>query len=73
MVTRLQINLSKELGSLEMVKEVINSGDRVLILDFDFVKGSVIDTESPCPIFLFQHHDWTSTRRRTWSDVSSLE
>ena len=73
MVSIFQINLAKELGSLELVKEVINSRDRVPILDCDFVKVSVIDIESPCPIFLLHQHDWTSVKRRAWPDVSSLE
>lgn len=73
MVSLFQISFSKELGSLELVKEVINSGDRVSILDYDFVKGFVIDTESPYPIFLLHHHDWTSARRRAWPNVSFLE
>ena len=52
LVARFQINFAKELGSLELVKEVINSRDWVPISDCDFFKGFVIDTESPYPIIL---------------------
>ena len=51
-VARFQIIFAKELVSIELVEEVINSGDQVLISDYDFVKGYVINTESPCPIFI---------------------
>ena len=57
MVAQLQINLTKELSSLELVKEVINVGDQVPILNRDFVKVSIIDTGFPCPIFLLHQHD----------------
>ena len=70
MVARFQINFAKELGSLELVKEVVNSRDQVPIPDYDFIKGSLIDTESPCPIFLLHQHNWTSIRRRDRLDVS---
>ena len=43
-VARPLINLAKELGSLELVDEFIKSVDRVPIPNYDFVKGSVIDT-----------------------------
>ena len=37
MVARLHVNLTEKLGSLEMVKKVINLRNWVLVLDCDFV------------------------------------
>ena len=48
-------------------------GDRLPILECDFLKGYVVDTNFPCPIFIFHQHDWTSIGRRASLDVSSLE
>ena len=73
MVARFQINLAKELVSLMLVEEVINSRDWVPISDYDFVKVFVINTESPCLVFLLHQPDWTSARRSAWSDVSFLD
>jgi hypothetical protein len=47
-IARLQINLTKELGTLELIKKIINLGDQVSVLDNDFIQGSIINTESPC-------------------------
>jgi hypothetical protein len=60
-VVRLQINLTKVLGPLELVEKVINLGNWVPIPDCDFVQSSVINTKSPGPIFLLYEHDWAST------------
>ena len=73
MVARIQIDLAKEHDSLELVKDFINSVDQVPISNCDFVKGSIINIEFTCPIFIFHQHNWTSTRRRTWLDVTFLE
>jgi hypothetical protein len=60
-VVRLQINLTKVLGPLELVEKVINSGNWVPIPDCDFFQSSVINTKLPGPIFLLYEHDWAST------------
>jgi hypothetical protein len=61
-VARLQINLTKELGTLKLIKKIINLGDQVSVLDNDLVQGSIINTESPCPILLLYQHNWAPTR-----------
>jgi hypothetical protein len=44
-VVRLQINLTKILGSLELVEKVINFGIWALVPDCDFVQISIINIE----------------------------
>ena len=41
MIARLEINLTEKFRSPELVKEVVNAGDRVPITDCDLVQGSV--------------------------------
>ena len=55
-IAQFQINLVKEHGNIEFTKEIINSRDWVLIPNFDFVKGSIINTRSPSPILMFHQH-----------------
>jgi hypothetical protein len=37
MVARLQINLTEVFGSLELIKEIVDSGNRVPVPDCDFI------------------------------------
>jgi hypothetical protein len=50
-VAIIQINLSEVFGPRELIKEVIDSGNRVPVSDCDFSQGSVINAESPGSIF----------------------
>jgi hypothetical protein len=62
-VARLQINLTGVFGPRELIKEVVDSGNRVPVSDCDFIQGPVINVESPGPIFLLHQHNWTLTRQ----------
>jgi hypothetical protein len=61
-VARLQINLTEVFGPRELIKEVIDSGNRVPISDSNFIQSSVINTDSPGSIFLLYQHDWAPAR-----------
>jgi hypothetical protein len=52
MVARLQINLNEVFGPHELIKEVFDLGNRVSVLNYDFIQGPVINVEPPGPIFL---------------------
>ena len=52
MVARLQINLTKVFGPHELMKEVVDSGNRVPVSECDFIQGPVINEESTGLIFL---------------------
>jgi hypothetical protein len=54
-VTRLQINLTEVFGPRELIKEVLDSGNRVPVSEYDFIQGLVINAEFPGSIFLHQH------------------
>jgi hypothetical protein len=60
-VAKLQVNLAKKLGSLELVKKVVNSGNWILIPDCDFFKVPVINAESPNLVFLLYEYNWALT------------
>jgi hypothetical protein len=51
-VARIQVNLVEEIFPLDLVKKVINHGNGIVVLDYDFVQGYVINVESPSPILL---------------------
>jgi hypothetical protein len=72
-VAELQINLTKVLGSLELVEKVVNLGNWVPIPDCDFFQSCVINIESPCPVFLLHGYDWAFARRGAWSNVPFFE
>jgi hypothetical protein len=61
-IDRLQIDLAEELGSIELIKKIINLGDRVSVLDNDFIQVSIINTKLPHPIPLLDQHNWALTR-----------
>ncbi len=48
-----QVNLGKDGAALNSVKQFFNSGQRVPVLDCDFVQGSVIYAEPHAAILLF--------------------
>ncbi len=47
-----QVNLGKDCAALDSVKQFFNSGQRVPVLDCDFVQGPVIHTEPHAAILL---------------------
>jgi hypothetical protein len=61
-VARLHINLTEVFGPRELIKEVIDLGNRVPVSDSDFIQSLVINTESPGSIFLLYEHDWAPAR-----------
>jgi hypothetical protein len=61
-VAKLQINLTEVFGPRELIKEVIDLGNRVPIYDCNFIQSPIINVESPCSIFLLYQHDWAPTR-----------
>jgi hypothetical protein len=62
-VARLHINITKVFGPRELIKEVVDLGNRLSVLDSDFIQGPVINAELSGPIFLLHQHDWAPTRR----------
>src|SRR5882672_2824796 len=53
-----QVELSVDLGTAKLVKEVGNKRNRVPILPGELVEIPEVDTESQGPIFLFCKQDW---------------
>jgi hypothetical protein len=61
-VAILHINLTEVFGPNELIKEVVDSGNRVLVSDCDFIQSPIINAESPGSIFLLYQHNWAPTR-----------
>jgi hypothetical protein len=62
MVARLQINLTEVFSPRELIKEVVDLGNRVPVSNYDFIQSPVINTESLGSIFLLYHHDLDPAR-----------
>jgi hypothetical protein len=61
-VAKLHINITEVFGPHELIKEVIDSGNRVLVSDCDFNQSPIINVESPTSMFLLYQHDWAPAR-----------
>jgi len=62
MIAKLQINLVELLGSLKLVKKVIDPWDWIPVLESDFIQCLVINIESPGPILLLYDYNWAPKR-----------
>jgi len=52
-----QINLTKELCTLKLVKNITNIGDKVSILESHFIQGFLINRNYPCPTLIAQQYN----------------
>jgi hypothetical protein len=62
-VARLQINLTKVFVPCEMIKEVVDLGNRVSVTDCDFIQGMIINADLLGLVFFLNQYDWAPTRR----------
>ena len=69
MVTWSQVDLWEHSGSFHLIKQIINAGQWVLVLDGDFTKGTIIYAQPHASILLFDKQNWRFPWRRTRSDV----
>ena len=72
MVSRLQVNLQKYLGSSYLIEQVIDPREWVMVLDGHFFKLAVIDAHPHRTILLLYKKHRCSLRRNTWLDISFL-
>ena len=72
-VTIPQVNLGKHLCSSHLIKEVIKTRKRILVLHSDFVQLPIINTQPECTIFLLHKQNWCSLRRHTRHDILLLQ
>jgi hypothetical protein len=72
-VAIIQVNIAEELFPLELVKKVINPRNGVVVPDFDFVLGSVINAKSSSPVLLLHQYNQASKRGGPWYDVHLLK
>ena len=53
MVSRTKINLGKDGSTSELIQKVINSGQRILVLNGDLIKLTIINAQAHSTVFLF--------------------
>jgi hypothetical protein len=56
-VSRTQVKLGEESGTVKSVKELVNDGDSEFVLHGASVEGLVVDAESPGAIMLLDKQD----------------
>ena len=61
-VARLLINITEVFGPHELIKEVVDLGNRVSVSDCDFIQSPVINAKPPGYICLLDQHDWDPAR-----------
>jgi hypothetical protein len=62
MITRPEVNLGEYPSSGKLIKQNVNLGKRVLILDGDLIKGSIIHAHPQCLVLLLDEDGWTTPR-----------
>jgi hypothetical protein len=62
MIARPEVNLGEYLSSRKLIEQDIDPGKRVLVLDSDLIKGSVVHAHSKCLILLLNKNCVTSPR-----------
>ena len=73
MVARAKVYLGKHLGPDQLVKENINTRQRILVLDSYHIERAVIYTQPQAFIILLHKQRWTSPRRSTWVNKSLIQ
>ena len=73
MVSRLEVNLSKEVSIFQIVDEFDYPLKRVYFLHQNFVESLIVNAHAPIPIFIWNEDNWTSTRRGDGSDVNFVD
>jgi hypothetical protein len=72
MVTRTKVDLGENFGSRQLIKENIDSGKLIFVLDGDCIERSVIHTQSEATIFLFDEKSKTTPRRRARANITLI-
>jgi hypothetical protein len=62
MIARPEVNFGKYPSSGKLIEYDINPGKRVLVLDCDRIKGSIVHAHLKCLTFLFDKDCVTSPR-----------
>jgi hypothetical protein len=66
MIARSKINLGKDFGTSQLIKENINAGQRIFILNCHRIEWTIVNTHPQTTIFLFHKQSGTFPKRRTW-------
>jgi hypothetical protein len=72
MITRMKVNLGENSGSSQLIKENIDSGKRIFVLDGDSIERSVVYTHSQATIFLFDEASGATPRRRARANITLI-
>lgn len=72
-IARLQVQLGEVESMLQLVQEIVNSWERVPVLDANFVEDAVVDTHSSPAVFFWHQHDWGTTGEAACFDSTTLE
>jgi hypothetical protein len=71
-VTRMKIDLGENFGSSQLMKENINSGKRIFILDGHYIEQFLVNTQPQATIFLFDKESGATPRRRARANITLI-
>jgi hypothetical protein len=57
MISRSKINLGKDFGTRQSIKENVNAGKGICILDYHRIEWMIVDTHPQTTIFLFSQKE----------------
>jgi hypothetical protein len=60
MVTKIEIDLREHLSSRLLIKQEVNAGQRVLILNGDCIEQAIVNAQVEGVIFLLHKERWTT-------------
>lgn len=72
MVSQTKVNLGEPPGTLKMIKQIANFGNRILDLDGNLVLLFIVYTHSESTIFLAHEQDRSTQRRYTGFDETFI-
>jgi hypothetical protein len=64
MIARSKIDLGKDSGTSQLIKEHINAGQRIFILDCHCVEWTIVNTHPQATIFLFSQKERDSPKEK---------
>ena len=72
-IARVEIKFGEVVGFAKAVVEVIDAGDREVVLDSDIIEATIVDTHSHGSVFLFHKEDGGTERAAGGANVTSVE
>jgi uncharacterized pyridoxamine 5'-phosphate oxidase family protein len=68
----MKVDFGENFGSSQLIKNNINLGKRIFVLDGHCIELYVVDTQPQTTIFLFDKESGTTPRRRARANITLI-